>query len=145
MLSDCEPFESLYEKALKNGEETSELKDPASNIVRDVGGKVYTVVKGPFRRYFGINSNCVKAADWLLTDSGIDKLSFNGISTPGGYYSMMENMFRRSNTRIIRKTSYIISDEIDDLDELRELAAMTAAEMNNKSVEDVQEQNETST
>lgn len=129
MLSHCEPFESLYEQAVKNGEDGSELKDPASNIVRDVGGKVYTVVSGMFRRYFGINTNCVRVADWLLTDSGIDRLSFSAISTPGGYYSMLENMFRRDNTRIIRKTSYIIADEIDDLEELRELARQTAEEM----------------
>ena len=129
LLSHCEPFESLYEQAVKNGEDGSELKDPASNIVRDVGGKVYTVVSGMFRRYFGINTNCVKVADWLLTDSGIDRLSFSAISTPGGYYSMLDNMFRRDNTRIIRKTSYIIADEIDDLEELRELARQTAMEM----------------
>ena len=129
LLSHCEPFESLYEQAVKNGEDGSELKDPASNIVRDVGGNVYTVVSGMFRRYFGINTNCVKVADWLLTDSGIDRLSFSAISTPGGYYSMLDNMFRRDNTRIIRKTSYIIADEIDDLEELRELARQTAMEM----------------
>lgn len=128
-LSECEPFESPYERAVKNGEDGDKLDDPASNVVRDVGGKVYRVVKGMFRRYFGINTNCVKAADVLLTDSGIDRLSFSGISTPGGYYSMLNGMFKRKNTRIIRKTSYIIADEIDDLDELRELVRQTAAEM----------------
>ena len=129
MLSHCEPLESRYEQAVKNGEDGSQLNDPASNIVRDVGGKVYTVVDGPFKRYFGINTNCVRVADWLLTDSGVDSLTFNAISTPGGYYSMLDNMFARKNTRIIRKTSYIIADEIDDLEELRSLARETAAEM----------------
>ena len=135
LLKDCEPFESLYERAIKKGEDGSKYGDPASDIVRDLGGKVYTVVSGPFRRYFGINTNCVKVADSLLANSGIDRLTFNGISTPGGYYSMLEGMFRRNNTRIIRKTSYIISDEIDDLDELRELARQTAAEMKKNKVE----------
>ena len=135
LLKDCEPFESLYERAIKKGEDGSKYGDPASDIVRDLGGKVYTVVSGPFRRYFGINTNCVKVADSLLANSGIDRLTFNGISTPGGYYSMLEGMFRRNNTRIIRKTSYIISDEIDDLDELRELARQTAAEMKKNKAE----------
>lgn len=129
MLADCEPYESPYEKAVKNGDDASGLNDPASNLVRDVGGRVYTVTQGQFKRYFGINTNCVKVADWLLTGSGIDRLTFNGISTPGGYYSMLENMFRRANTRIIRKTSYIVADEIDDLEELRELARQAKAEM----------------
>lgn len=129
LLSHCEPLESLYEQAVKKGEDGSELNDPASNIVRDVGGKVYTVVEGPFKRYFGINTNCVRVADWLLTDSGVDRLTFNAISTPGGYYSMLDNMFYRKNTRIIRRTAYIVADEIDDLEELRALARETAAEM----------------
>lgn len=129
LLSHCEELESQYEQAVKRGEDGSEFDDPASNIVRDVGGKVYTVVDGPFKRYFGINTNCVRVADWLLTDSGIDRLTFNAISTPGGYYSMLENMFARKNTRIIRKTAYIVADEIDDLEELRALARQTAEEM----------------
>ncbi len=129
LLSQCEPLESQYEQAVKRGEDGKQFDDSASNIVRDVGGKVYTVVEGPFKRYFGINTNCVRVADWLLTDSGVDRLTFNAISTPGGYYSMLDNMFERKNTRIIRKTSYIVADEIDDLEELRSLARQTAAEM----------------
>lgn len=135
LLGYCEPFESLYEAAVKNGEDGSQLHDPASNIVRDVGGKVYTVKEGPFKRYFGINSNCVKVADWLLSDSGIDRISFSGISTPGAYYSMLNSMFRRKNTRIIRKTTYIIADDIDDLEELRRLARETAAEMADRTAD----------
>ena len=129
LMSDCEPFESKYETALKNGEDGSELFDPASNMVRDVGGKVYTVVKGPFRRYFGINTNCVRVADWLLSDSGLDRVSFSSISTPGGYYSMLQNMFLRAHTRVIRKTTYIIPEEIDDLEELRRLAKEAKEEL----------------
>ena len=128
-LDNCEPFDSLYERAVKNGEDVSSFSDPASNLVRDVGGKVYTVTKGLFRRYFGININCVRAADLLLTDTGIDRLSFSGISTPGGYYTMLDNMFKRRNTRIFRKTFYIDADEIDDLEDLRALAKETAAEI----------------
>ena len=129
MMSNCEPFESKYEVAVKNGEDGSELNDPASNIVRDVGGKVYTVTKGRFRRYFGISTNCVRVADWLLSDSGLDRVSFSSISTPGGYYHMLQNMFRRAHTRLIRKTTYIIADEIDDIEELRRLAKETKAEL----------------
>ena len=112
LLGYCEPFESKYETAIKNGEDGSELKDPASNIVRDVGGKVYTVVSGPFRRYFGINTNCVHVADWLLSESGIDAISFSSLRTPGAYYAMLQGMFRRKNNRIVRKTVYVLSKDI---------------------------------
>ena len=112
LLEDCQPFESLYEQAVKEGKDGSDLHDPASNMVRDVGGKVYTVVTGPFRRYFGINTNCVHVADWLLSDSGIDSISFSSLRTPGAYYNMLDKMFARKNTRIIRKTAYIVADDI---------------------------------
>ena len=128
-MSNCEPLESKYEIAVKNGEDGSKLNDPASNIVRDVGGEVYTVTKGRFRRYFGISTNCVRVADWLLSDSGLDRVSFSSISTPGGYYYMLQNMFRRAHTRLIRKTTYIVADEIDDIEELRRLARSTKEEL----------------
>ncbi len=112
ILSNSELFECRYEAALKEGEDGRDLNDPASNIVRDVGGKVYTVVKGPFRRYFGINTNCVHVADWILSESGIDAISFSSLRTPGSYYAMLQNMFKRKNTRIIRKTTYILADDI---------------------------------
>lgn len=114
LLSYCEPFESNYEKAIKAGEDGSELKDPASNIVRDVGGKVYTVVEGPFRRYFGINTNCVHVADWLLSESGIDAISFSSLRTPGAYYAMLQGMFKRKNNRVVRKTIYVLSKDIEE-------------------------------
>lgn len=114
LLSYCEPLESNYEKALKEGKDGADLKDPASNIVRDVHGKVYTVTSGPFRRYFGINTNCVHVADWLLSESGIDAVSFSSLRTPGAYYAMLQSMFNRKNNRIIRKTTYVLSKDIED-------------------------------
>lgn len=112
MLENCEPLESEYEKAIKEGRDGSEYTDSASEVMRACGGKVYTVSKGFFRRYFGINTNCVHFADWLLSDSGIDAISFSSLYTPGSYYSMLDNMLRRGNTRVIRKISYIKADEI---------------------------------
>lgn len=113
MRADCAPLESPYEQAIKEGRDGSDLHDSASNLVRDVGGKVYTVLEGPYKRYFGININCVQFADWLLSESGIDAMSFSGIRTPGAYYAMMDNMFRRKNTRVIRRTWYVLSKDIE--------------------------------
>ncbi len=114
MMVWCKPLVSEYERANLERRDGSEYHDPASNIVRDLGGKVYVVKRGPFRKYFGINTNCVRVADWLLSDSGIDAISFSSLSTPGAYYAMMNNMFLRKNTRVIRKTTYIIADDITE-------------------------------
>lgn len=116
--NNCELLESEYERAVRENRDGSEYKDSASNIVRDVGGKVYLVTEGIYKRYFGININCVQFADWLLKDTGIDAMSFSGIRTPGAYYSMLETMFRRKNTRIIRKTWYIKSSDIKYVEKL---------------------------
>lgn len=110
ILSETVPLESDYEKGLKDGlskEKLDSLSDPASRVVRDMGGKVHTVIKGPFRTYFGVSSNCVQLADTITGKAGIDAISFNGIRTPGAYYSMMDDMFSRKNTRVIRRTTYL--------------------------------------
>ena len=114
MMAWCKPFVSNYERANLERRDGSVYDDPASNIVRDLGGKVYVVKRGPFRHYFGININCVHVADWLLSDSGIDAISFSSLRTPGAYYTMMNNMFMRKNNRVIRKTSYILADDITE-------------------------------
>ncbi len=117
IMSETVPLESEYEKGLKNGvseEELNKLEDPASRVVRDMGGKVHTVVKGPFRTYFAVSSNCVQLADTITGKAGIDAISFNGIRTPGAYYSMMDDMFHRSNTRVIRRTAYLEAGKPDE-------------------------------
>lgn len=124
-LAVSEKLESEYERAVREGRDGSEYKDSASNIVRDVGGSVYTVKEGFFRRYFGINTNCVRFADWLLSESGIDAISFSGLRTPGSYYNMLDNMFYRKNTRVFRKIYYILSSDIVDIESLASAADET--------------------
>ena len=73
----------------------------------EIGGKAYNVVKGPFKTYFAIASNCVKFADSVVGKAGFDEVAKGSITTPGVYLCMMENMFRRKNTRVIRRTVYL--------------------------------------
>lgn len=119
----CKPIESEYDLAVKENRDGSEYDDPLSNIVRDIGGKVFTVTEGEYSRYFGININCVQFADRMLDDSGIDAISFSGIRTPGAYYSMLDNMFRRKNNRVIRRIWYIKSDDLKYIDKLETVNA----------------------
>ena len=57
-------------------------------------------------------------ADWLLEGTGIDAVSAGGLRTPGAFYYMLENMFRRPNNRVIRKISYFSTDNFDEVIEL---------------------------
>lgn len=89
--------------------------DSGENLVRFLNAKIFTVVDGSFKSYFGVNVNCVQFADWLLSDTGIDAVSMGGLRTPGVFYYMLENMFHRPNNRIIRKISYYSTKNIDEM------------------------------
>ena len=65
------------------------------------------VTKGPFKRYFAIASNCVQLADTIIGKAGLDALSKNSLKTPGAYYDLMESMFIRKNSLVVRKTAYL--------------------------------------
>ena len=77
------------------------------NTVAKLGGELYYVDDGPFKTYFAISSNCVQLADTIIGEAGFDTLSGNSLRTPGAYYRMMENMFKRKGTRVVKKTVYL--------------------------------------
>ena len=89
--------------------------DAGQFLVQFLNAKLFTVVDGPFKSYFGVNTNCVMFADWLLSDTGIDAVSLGGLRTPGAFFYMLENMFYRPNNRIIRKISYYSTEHIDEV------------------------------
>lgn len=72
-----------------------------------IGGDVRRVVKGNFRTYFLIASNCVKLADTIVGAAGLERISRGTMVTPGAYLCMLDNLFFRKNTRIIRRTTYL--------------------------------------
>lgn len=111
----CEPLEfKLDHPEITTPEPGKRYSDAGENLVRFLNAKVYTVVDGSFRRYFGVNVNCVQFADWLLSDTGIDSVSLGGLRTPGAFYYMLENMFHRPHNRIIRKISYYSTENIEE-------------------------------
>lgn len=126
----CEPLELKIEHPeITTPEPGKRYSDAGENLQQFLGAKLYTVVDGSFKSYFGVNVNCVKFADWLLGDTGIDAVSFGGLRTPGAFYYMLEGMFHRPHNRIIRKVSYFSSDGIEKVDQLgKEPAAAPAAQ-----------------
>lgn len=112
----CEPLEfKLENPEITTPEPGKRYGDSGENLVRFLNARVFTVVDGSFKSYFGVNVNCVQFADWLLSDTGIDAVSEGGLRTPGAFYYMLENMFHRSNNRIIRKISYFSTEDIEDI------------------------------
>ena len=75
-----------------------------------MGGKSYSVVKGPFKTYFVVSTNCVALADTIIGKAGLDSLSSGSLTTPGAYFKLLDVMFRRSNTVVIRRTVYLQSE-----------------------------------
>ncbi len=112
----CEPLEFKIEDPENTTPEPGKrYGDSGENLVRFLNAKIYTVVDGSFKQYFGVNVNCVQFADWLLADTGIDAVSLGGLRTPGAFYYLLENMFQRRNNRIIRKISYFSTDNIEEI------------------------------
>ena len=112
----CEPLEFKIEHPeITTPEPGKRYGDSGENLVQFVNAKIFTVVDGAFKSYFGVNVNCVQFADWLLSDTGIDAVSAGGLRTPGAFYYMLDNMFHRPNNRIIRKASLFSTDHIDEI------------------------------
>ena len=115
----CEPLEiKLDHPEITTPDPNVRYGDSGENLVRFLNAKIFTVVDGSFKSYFGVNVNCVQFADWLLSDTGIDAVSMGGLRTPGVFYYMLENMFHRPNNRIIRKISYYSTKNIDEMKKL---------------------------
>ena len=111
----CEPLEFKIEHPeITTPEPGKRYGDSGENLVQFLNAKIFTVVDGSFKSYFGVNVNCVQFADWLLSDTGIDAVSAGGLRTPGAFYYMLENMFHRPNNRIIRKISYFSTENIEE-------------------------------
>lgn len=112
----CEPLTFKLDHPENNIPEPGKrYGDSGEDLVRYLNAKIFTVVGGSFKSYFGVNVNCVQFADWLLADTGIDAVSLGGLRTPGAFYYMLENMFHRPKNRIIRKISYYSTENIDEI------------------------------
>lgn len=118
----CEPLElEIKNPEITTPEPGKRYSDAGEYLIQFLNAKVYKVVDGSFKSYFGVNTNCVMFADWLLSDTGIDAVSLGGLRTPGAYYYMLENMFHRPNNRIIQKVSYYSSDNIEEVEKRRKI------------------------
>ncbi len=101
IMDDVDVWKSPMERT-KN----SDCSDYASLLVQNLDAKLYKFNKGRFRVYFVAGTNCALLADRVLGVLGTDLLSFNGILTPGSYYSYLERQFIAEGTFVVTKELY---------------------------------------
>lgn len=85
--------------------------DYASMVYDNLKGKFYKFLKGPFKTYFVLNTNCVLLADKIVGQSGIDVVKISGLISPGAYFEFFNREFMKKNSFVIRRTIYYKEDE----------------------------------
>ncbi len=68
--------------------------------------RFFKFVKGAYRTYNTVRTNCVALAEMLVAQSGLPIMQNNGIITPGTYLSFMEREFARKNSIVVKKNVY---------------------------------------
>lgn len=61
------------------------------------------VIKGPFRNYFVLGTNCAKLVDVILNEAGIETKVSKNLLTPGEYMSILD---KDKEKRVIEKRVY---------------------------------------
>lgn len=81
-------------------------KDYESKVYYNLKGRFYKFVKGPFKTYFVMNTNCVLLADKIVGQAGIDLVKIRGLISPGAYFEFFNREFMRKNSFVISRTIY---------------------------------------
>ena len=81
-------------------------KDYASIVYNNLKAKFYKFIKGPFKTYFVMNTNCVLLADSIVGQAGIDLVKIYGLISPGAYFEFINREFLRKNSFVISRTIY---------------------------------------
>lgn len=87
--------------------------DYASIVYVNLKARFYKFLKGPFKTYFVMNTNCVLLADSIVGQSGIDLVNINGLISPGAYFEFLNREFLRKNSFVISRTIYYKEKEVD--------------------------------
>lgn len=96
------PWQSDFEKGVAD----MKAPDAASQLVAETGAKIYKVAHGPFRNYYALNTNCVKLADQVVGSYGLGLVCVGGITVPGSYYTMLNDLYEKSNSFVTQRNIY---------------------------------------
>ena len=109
LKADMIPWEPLAQRAEK-GEikgNPEDYQDVASQTYQNSRGRFYKFKRGnPFKTYYAVGTNCVKLADSIVGQSGIDLLRVNGIITPGTYLDYLDSLYERGDSIVVTRKLY---------------------------------------
>lgn len=80
--------------------------DYASELSKATNVTFRKIKRGRFKYYFTFYTNCVKFADSIIGQAGIDILNLNGVISPGAYFNYFDREYRRKNSIVITKTVF---------------------------------------
>lgn len=97
------PDYALYEKKLLP---EGNYQDMSSEIYKYADGTFYKIIKGKYKKFFVLKTNCAMVAQFVLSSIGKQILCINGIITPGAYYDYLNARFKLKNTNVISRKVY---------------------------------------
>ena len=113
-----ETYYSDLELADKGLLPDDEYPDMSSEIYKYANGKFYKIIKGKYKKFFVLKTNCAMVVDFVLSSIGKQILCVNGIITPGSYYDYLNARFKLKNTNVISRKVYKKNDfKEDDIEE----------------------------
>ncbi len=79
---------------------------PAKRPEYTLGGRFFKVRQGAFSVYNALRTNCAAMAEIIASHSGLNLLPPNGLVTPGGYLSYLQEELRDPESNVLRQTIY---------------------------------------
>ncbi len=86
--------------------DSDEFRDMSSEIYMYAGGKFKKIIKGKYKKFFVVRSNCAMVVNSILKSIGESVLSVNGIITPGSYYEYLNRKFRLKKSNVVSRKIY---------------------------------------
>ncbi len=103
-LYEWKPKAKVYEE---KGLPYERPEDDYPSLVYEVlGGKFYKFLKGPFKTYFALSTNCVLLADSIVGQAGIDLINIHGLISPGAYFDYFNREYQRKNSFVVSRKVY---------------------------------------
>lgn len=106
LTTNTEPYYSDLEQFEKGLLPNGHYQDMSSEIYKYANGKFYKIIKGKYRKFFVLKTNCAMLAQYVLSSIGKQILCINGIITPGAYYDYLNARFKLKNTNVISRKVY---------------------------------------
>ena len=92
-----------------------EYHDMSSDIYRYANGKFKKVIKGKWKTFFVLKTNCTGLVDAVLNSVGLRILKINGILTPGSYYDFLNQEFLKKQSNVIYRKIYTNSSNLSEV------------------------------